>query len=146
MNRILSTIILIGTVLGFPWHMLGQTCRVNAGRSLEGVSNFIEVYEYDFVTEKPSFPGGDRLLLSYINETRHYPEEAYRRGIQGKVVCSFVVNKDGSISHVRVLRGVEPSLNREAVRILSKMPYWRPGRLEGETVPVRVVRTVAFRK
>ncbi len=113
---------------------------------MDGMANYIEVYEYDFVTDKPSFPGGDRLLLSYINKTRSYPEQAYKKGIQGKVVCSFVVNRDGSISHVRVLRGVEPSLNREAVRVLKGMPLWNPGRLDGTAVPVRVVRTVAFRK
>ncbi len=129
-----------------PLHLFSQTCKVNAGHSGAGVNSYIEVYEYDFVTDKPSFPGGDRLLLSYINSTRCYPEEAYKRGIEGKVTCSFVVNKDGSISHVRVLRGVEPSLNKEAVRILSRMPLWSPGRLEGEAVPVRVVRSVAFRK
>lgn len=129
-----------------PQLLFSQTCRVNAGQSVEGVQSYIEVYEYDFVTDKPCFPGGDRLLLSYINSTRCYPEEAYKRGIEGNVTCSFVVNRDGSISHVRVLRGVEPSLNREAVRILSRMPLWNPGRLEGETVPVRVVRSVAFRK
>ncbi|MDE6027274.1 MAG: energy transducer TonB [Muribaculaceae bacterium] len=113
---------------------------------MTGLKNYIEVYEYDFVTEKPSFPGGDSKLLSYINSARKYPEEAYKRGIEGKVTCSFVVNRDGSISHVRVLRGVERSLNKEAVRILSKMPLWHPGRLEGEKVPVRVVRSVTFRK
>ena len=128
-----------------PQFLYSQTCRVNAGHSVEGIKNYIEVYEYDFVSEKPSFPGGDRLLLSYINSTRCYPEDAYKRGIEGKVTCSFVVNRDGSISHVRVLRGVEASLNKEAVRILSRMPVWNPGKLDGEIVPVRVVRTVAFR-
>ena len=146
MNRILSISLIVVTVLLFPFVASSQRCRVNSGKTLEGYKNFIEVYEYDFVNEKPTFPGGDRLLLSYINETRRYPTEAYKKGVQGKVVCSFVVNRDGSISHVKVLRGVEPSLNREAVRILKKMPFWIPGKHEGATVPVRVVRTIAFRK
>ncbi|MDE5791558.1 MAG: energy transducer TonB [Muribaculaceae bacterium] len=146
MHRVLSILLFFCSALTMPQLLFSQTCRVKAGHSVEGVKNYIEVYEYDFVTEKPSFPGGDRLLLSYINSTRCYPEDAYKRGIEGKVTCSFVVNKDGSISHVKVLRGVEPSLNKEAVRILSRMPLWMPGRLEGEAVPVRVVRSVAFRR
>ena len=146
MHRLLSIFLTLGSILLIPQNIFSQTCRVNAGHSVQGVKNYIEVYEYDFVTEKPSFPGGDRLLLSYINSTRCYPSEAYKKGIEGKVTCSFVVNRDGSISHVRVLRGVEPSLNKEAVRILSRMPLWIPGRREGEAVPGRVVRSVAFRK
>ena len=146
MHHFLHTVIILGGMIGATFTMNAQTCRVNAGKSVGGVKSYIEVYEYDFVTEKPTFPGGDRHFLSYINETRVYPEEAYRRGVQGKVTCSFVVNIDGSISHISILRGVEASLNREAIRIISGMPVWNPGKLDGQTVPVRVVRSVAFRK
>lgn len=123
-----------------------QTCRVKAGNSHGGGCSYIEVYEYDYVSEKPTFPGGTQKLISFINENRKYPAEAYKKGIQGRVTCSFVVNPDGSISHVSVLRGVEASLNQEAVRIMSKMPEWLPGKLDGHTVPVRVVWAVPFRK
>lgn len=146
MHRLFTIILTLVFGAWFYPSMKAQTCKVKSGNAVEGSKCYIEVYEYDFVSEKPSFPGGDRLLLSYINSTRCYPEDAYKHGVEGKVTCSFVVNKDGSISHVKVLRGVEPSLNREAVRILSKMPLWNPGRLEGEAVPVRVVRSVTFRK
>lgn len=123
-----------------------QTTRVNIGTSQTGTVNYIEVYEYDYVTEKPSFPGGDPLLVKFINNHREYPKEAYEKGIQGRVTCSFVVNADGSVSHISVLRGVEASLNKEAVRILSEMPEWIPGKLNGKPVPTRVVRSVPFRK
>lgn len=123
-----------------------QTCRVNAGCTPTGTMTYIEVYEYDYVSEKPSFPGDDSQLMTFINEHRRYPQEAYKRGIEGRVTCSFVVNADGSISHISVLRGVEPSLNKEAVRILSEMPEWIPGRLNGKAVPTRVVRSVPFRR
>jgi len=146
MHQLLRRLILAGGLLATTLSLRAQTCRVNAGTSAGGVRSYIEVYEYDFVTEKPTFPGGDYLLLPYINETRVYPEAAYRRGIQGKVTCSFVVNTDGSISHISVLRGVEASLNKEAIRIISSMPAWVPGRLDGQAVPVRVVRSVPFRK
>lgn len=123
-----------------------QTYRVNVGSPSAGCTNYIEVYEYDYVTEKPTFPGGTTKLMNYINATRSYPKEAYKKGIQGRVTCSFIVNADGSISHISVLRGVEPSLNKEAVRILSKMPEWTPGKMNGEAVPTRVVWSVNFRK
>ena len=122
-----------------------QTCRVSMGDS-NGHQAYMEVYEYDYVSEKPSFPGGDCQLMEFINHTRKYPDKAYRRGIQGRVTCSFVVNANGSISHVTVLKSVEESLNREAVRILSLMPDWTPGRVDGRPVPVRVVRCIPFRR
>lgn len=105
-----------------------------------------EVYEYDYVTEKPEFPGGNASLVRYINHTREYPARAYRNGIQGRVTVSFIVNTDGSVSDACVLRGVEPTLNAEAVRIIDNMPQWQPGRLHGRAVPVRVIQTIAFRR
>lgn len=123
-----------------------QTCRVNIGSSQSGSVNYIEVYEYDYVSEKPCFPGGDALLMQFINSHREYPKEAYSKGIQGRVTCSFVVNADGSICHISVLKGVEASLNQEAIRIFSEMPAWIPGKLEGKAVPTRVVRSVPFRR
>ena len=106
----------------------------------------MDVYEYDFVDVQPQFPGGERALMNYINQTREYPYHAYHNKIQGRVVCSFVVNIDGSISNVEVIKGVEESLNREAVRILGRMPEWTPGRINGQPVPTRVVWSVPFRK
>lgn len=129
-----------------PLSASAQTCRVNCGTSSNGTRTYMEVYEYDYVAEKPSFPGGDSRLVAFINETRRYPEEAYAKGIQGRVMCSFVINTDGTVSNISVLKGVEKSLNQEAVRIFSKMPVWTPGRLDGVPVPVRVIWPVPFRK
>lgn len=129
-----------------PRQALAQTCRVNIGTTPTGCVNYMEVFEYDYVTEKPSFPGGDTHLMNFINKTREYPKSAYTRRIQGRVTCSFVVNVDGSISHISVIRGVEPSLNKEAIRVLSKMPEWKPGKLNGQPVPTRVVWSVPFRR
>lgn len=148
MNRILLLIILLtGLMPGLaPMKASGQTCRVKAGNSAGGHRSYIEVYEYDYVKEKPSFPGGDANLVSFINTHRQYPKEAYKNGIQGRVTCSFVVNADGTVSHISILKGVEPSLNNEAIRIMSLMPEWKPGRHDGKAVPVRVVWSVPFRK
>lgn len=123
-----------------------QTCRIRVGRSSEGNVSYREVYEYDYVKIKPQFPGGDDKLVAFINDNRQYPSEAYKKGIQGRVTCSFVVNADGSVSHISILKGVEHSLNKEALRIMGKMPEWSPGKHEGRAVPVRVIWSVPFRK
>ena len=146
MNKFFCFISLFLFLLGSAAGASAQTCRVNAGTTIEGTTSYIEVFEYDYVTEKPSYPGGDSELMNFINRTREYPKEAYSRGVQGRVTCSFVVNTDGSVSHISVLRGVEASLNKEAIRVLSLMPCWEPGRLNGKTVPTRVVRSVPFRR
>ncbi|MDE6330913.1 MAG: energy transducer TonB [Muribaculaceae bacterium] len=124
----------------------GQTCRISVGATPQGQQCYMEVYEYDYVTEKPAYPGGDAQLIEFINANRQYPDRAYREGVQGRVTCSFVVNANGQISHIKVLKSVEESLNREAVRILSLMPDWEPGRVDGHPVPVRVIRSIPFRK
>lgn len=124
-----------------------QTCRIRIAVGADGDRiEYREVYQYDYVWEKPSFPGGDDKLMNFINKNRRYPKRAYKAGIQGRVSCSFIVNTDGSISCVQVYKGVEASLNEEAVRIFRKMPRWKPGRVNGEAVAVRVIRTVPFRK
>lgn len=141
--RIISLLILSFGL--YSWAQ-AQTCKVNCGVNHEGCLKYKEVYEYDYVTEKPSFPGGETKFVRYINKTREYPKEAYEKGIEGRVICSFVVNSDGSISNIQILRGVERSLNNEAVRIISKMPDWVPGKIDGQNVPVRVIHPIVFRK
>lgn len=141
----LAILTFVGALFIAP-RLNAQTCRVRMGVNQAGVKIYREVYEYGYVSEKPTFPGGDSELMSYINKNRHYPADAYRRGIQGRVSCSFIVNEDGTISHLRVIKGVEESLNREAVRLLSEMPPWKAGRQSGKAVPVRVVWSVPFRK
>lgn len=145
----LHALLLIAGILSttaFITEATAQKCRVSSGVTSDGHRSFKEVYEFDYVEEKPEFPGGGTSLVNYINEHRRYPAKAYAIGIEGRVTCSFVVNADGTVSNVTVIRGVEPSLNREAVRILSSMPQWSPGKLEGQTVPVRVICAVPFRK
>lgn len=148
MIRLYICILIISGLV--PWFPAldsdAQTYRVRAGNNSAGCKAYMEVYEYDYVKVKPVFPGGNAKLVAFINENRRYPAEAYKKGIQGRVTCSFVVNADGSVSHISILRGVEHSLNQEALRIMSKMPEWTPGRHDGQTVPVRVVWSVPFRK
>lgn len=103
------------------------------------------IYSYDYVDEQPHFPGGEHGLTTYINRTREYPYNAHANGIEGRVLCSFVINEDGSVSDIRIVRGVETSLNEESVRIIKKMPKWEPGREQGKPVKVRYVIPIVFR-
>ena len=93
------------------------------------------------VETMPEFPGGQQALFKYLSENVKYPVIAQENGIQGRVICQFVVNKDGSIVEVEVVRsGGDPSLDKEAVRVIKSMPKWKPGQQRGK--PVRVKYTV----
>lgn len=100
---------------------------------------------YDVVGQMPSFPGGISGLRTYLNQNIRYPAEAQENCVQGRVVVSFVVGKDGHISDVTVLRSVDPSLDKEAVRVIRNMPRWTPGKQGGEPVKVRYNVPVSFR-
>ena len=108
--------------------------------------SYTEVYEFDYVDIQPQFPGGERGLTNFVNKTREYPYHAYKNKIQGRVLCSFIVGTDGRVSDVRVIRGAgDESLNREAIRVIGKMPKWSVGKVGDHAVPVRVVLPIAFR-
>lgn len=108
--------------------------------------SYMEVYEFDYVDIQPQFPGGERGLINFINKTREYPYHAYKKRIEGRVLCSFIVGTDGRVSDVRVIRGArDESLNREAIRVIGKMPKWSVGKVGDHAVPVRVVLPIAFR-
>ena len=93
------------------------------------------------VESMPQFPGGQQALFKYLSENVKYPVIAQENGIQGRVICQFVVNKDGSIVDVEVVRsGGDPSLDKEAIRVIKTMPKWKPGKQRGK--PVRVKYTV----
>ena len=100
---------------------------------------------FDVVEEMPSFPGGNGALMSYLNGNTKYPVVAQENGVQGKVIISFVVERDGSISDVKVARSVDPSLDREAQRVVKSMPRWKPGKQNGSAVRVKYTVPVVFR-
>ena len=97
------------------------------------------------VDVQPDFPGGQRALINFINKVKEYPQQAYVNNVEGRVVCSVVINADGSVGDIYVVRGVEVSLDREAVRILRSMPNWHAGMLGGDKVSVRCFIPVVFR-
>ncbi|MCM1503505.1 MAG: energy transducer TonB [Bacteroidales bacterium] len=102
-------------------------------------------FPFQEVDEKPSFMGGDANAFSrWVNERLIYPEIAKNNGAQGCVTLQFTVNADGTVSDVKVIRGVEPSLDKEAVRVVSKSPKWIPGKKDGRYVRVTYTFPVIF--
>ncbi|MDE7086345.1 MAG: TonB family protein [Prevotella sp.] len=104
-----------------------------------------ETKVFDVVEQMPSFPGGAGALMQYLSSNIKYPVVAEENGVQGRVVCTFVVEKDGSITDVRVIKAVDPSLDKEAVRVVKGMPKWIPGKQNGSAVRVKYTVPVTFR-
>ena len=100
---------------------------------------------FDVVEVMPSFPGGQGALIQYLNSHVKYPVVAQENGIQGRVTISFVVERDGSITDVKVARSVDPSLDKEAARVVSSMPRWTPGKRNGSAVGVKCNVRVVFK-
>ncbi len=99
---------------------------------------------YDMVEVRPMFPGGDAAMFEYLAANLKYPEEAKKTRIGGRVICQFVVTSEGQIGDVKVMRGVSPELDQEAVRVIKAMPAWTPGQHNGQAVSVRYTLPIMF--
>ena len=99
---------------------------------------------FDVVEEMPQYPGGPQALFKFLGENVHYPEEAEKAGIQGRVIATFIVEKDGSISQPTVVKSVDPLLDAEAIRVISAMPNWKPGKQNGKVVRVKYTVPLSF--
>ena len=101
---------------------------------------------YFIVPKMPEFPGGDSALRRYITDNLKYPEEAKESGISGKVFVQFVINKNGEVENPQIARGLEPTLDKEAIRVIQSLPKWKPGqnksKYDNEWVPVKVAFTI----
>lgn len=104
-----------------------------------------EVFQFFVLEDKPEFPGGQKALLTYIAKNTNYPEIAKENGIQGRVFVGFVIDKDGSVTNVRVLRSVDPYLDSEAERVVKSMPAWKPGKQRGKAVKVQYQVPINFK-
>lgn len=100
---------------------------------------------FTVVEQMPMYPGGNGALMGYLRDNIKYPTVAAENGVQGRVVVGFVVERDGSITDVNILRGVDPSLDREAMRVVKSMPRWNPGKQNGSAVRVKYQVPVSFR-
>jgi protein TonB len=128
--------------------------------SIEDNQEWFDPQEYDFVVvepepepdeiflvveDQPEFPGGTAALMEYLRKNIKYPAICRENNIQGKVIVTFVVNKDGSIVDIEVIKSVNPSLDKEAIRVISQMPNWKPGAQRGKPVRVKYSVPVNFR-
>ena len=93
----------------------------------------------------PSFPGGPAELMKWLGSHVQYPAIAQENGVQGRVIVAFVVEKDGSVTDVTVVRSVDPSLDKEAARVVRQMPKWIPGKQNGAAVRVKYNVPVTFK-
>ena len=120
--------------------MLGLT-TVNAQKTVVAQKN---QQVFDVVEQMPEYPGGMQALLEYLMENVKYPEDAEKQKIEGRVIATFVVETDGSINNVEVVKPAFPSLDAEAVRVLSAMPKWTPGMQSGKVVRVKYTVPINF--
>lgn len=100
---------------------------------------------YDVVDEMPSFPGGPKAMFDYLAENVQYPKEIGETCAQGRVIISFIIEKDGSITEPTVVKSIHPALDKEALRVVRSMPKWTPGSQNGVRVRVKYVIPVTFR-
>ncbi len=100
---------------------------------------------FQVVENMPEFPGGRKALMEYLSENIKYPSIAAENNIQGRVICQFTVWKDGTIKDIVVARGIDPSLDREAIRVVQGMPKWTPGKQRGKAVNCRFTLPIMFR-
>lgn len=124
--------------------MFAQSDGVNT------TSNDMVVGDDDYICVQyetwPKFPGGQQAMIKYIQENLKYPKQALKKQIQGRSICQFIVEKDGSITHIRVVRSSgNKSLDRAAIRVIKTMPKWTPGRLQGKIVRTTYALPVNFR-
>lgn len=97
------------------------------------------------VEQMPTYPGGMRELYSFISKQMNYPSKARKMGVEGRVTISFVIDKDGSIINIKLLRGIGSGCDKEAIRVLSKMTKWNPGKQRGKPVKVRMTIPITFK-
>lgn len=105
----------------------------------------IENVTFTVVEEMPQFPGGEKAMLDYLSKNVKYPEEDAKKGIQGRVIVSFVINRNGKAVNPIIVRGVTPTLDAEAVRVIENMPDWTPGKQKGQNVNVKYTLPINFR-
>ena len=127
---------------------LASFMKAEAEKSLETLSEATPAPQdsvFQAVEEMPEFPGGMQAMMQFIADNVKYPSIAQKNGVQGRVITQFMVGKDGSITDAKVLRSVDPYLDKEALRVISAMPKWKPGKQDGKAVATRFTVPVVFR-
>ena len=130
----ISTLVLLVIVFA-PAGVNAQNKKVKKAQTHKETTTDDKVY--DVCEQMPTYEGGDAALLKYLGENLKLPEEDQERGMQGRMVVGFIVEKDGSLTNVKVLRPVDIALDAEVLRVVKGMPKWIPGRHNGQRVRVR---------
>ncbi|MEZ4936382.1 MAG: M56 family metallopeptidase [Crocinitomicaceae bacterium] len=140
--RYVSILPILGLVfiLG-SWNSTNQWSHGISSLNILGDSDSV----YDKVEKMPEFPGGMDALIKYMQKEIKYPKEAEKNNIQGKVMIEFIVDKEGQVTHAKVLNGVDENLNNEALRVVEAMPNWTPGEDKGKKVKVKMVLPIIFK-
>ena len=99
---------------------------------------------YDIVEQMPEYPGGLTALMNYLRTNTRYPAAAQKAGIEGRVIVSFIVEPNGSVSNVEIVRSVDTDLDQEALRVVRQMPKWKPGKQDGSIVRVKFHLPIKF--
>ena len=124
--------------------LLGNSINVVACNSeIDNITQQEEIYHLP--DKMPKFKGGETGLAKFLKENVKYPNIARENGVQGRVLVEFIVEKNGSITNVKIIKGVEPNLNNEALRVVNMMPRWKPGKHNGKKVRVRYSMPIHFR-
>ena len=138
----ISTLVLLAVVFA-PAGANAQNKKVKKARTHKDTTTDDKVY--DVCEQMPTYEGGNVALLKYLTDSVKYPELAKKHGVQGRVVIGFIVEKDGSLTNVKVLRAVDRALDAEALRVVKGMPKWIPGCQDEQLVRVRYNVPVSFR-
>jgi protein TonB len=100
---------------------------------------------FEKVEDMPEFPGGEQAMMKFVSENVQYPEEAKEKEISGRVLVGFIVEKDGSVNEVKIVRGIGGGCDEEAVRVVKAMPKWKPGKEKGKPVRVSYIMPIFFK-
>lgn len=125
----------------------GEYCEVDSPWVIKGIkieSKVLENGVYEYVEEMPTYPGGMAAFMAFVQKNFKYPKGVEQEGIQGRIVCTLVINEDGSVSDVKVVKPVHPLFDAESIRVMESMPKWNPGRHEGKAVKVRYTLPIAI--
>ena len=131
--RLLATLSVLALLLMVNTNAMAQSKKIANDKVLEKA----EVM--------PQFPGGDQAMMKFVSENVQYPEEAKEKEISGRVMVGFIVEKDGSVNEVKIVRGIGGGCDEEAVRVVKAMPKWKPGKEKGKPVRVSYIMPIFFK-
>jgi protein TonB len=118
----------------------GKSASISAEKDIDVAEKIFTVVETN-----PEYPGGNAAMMKFLYENLHYPAVAQENGIQGRVTLQFVVTSNGEIRGTKILKGVDPSLDKEAIRVIQSMPKWTPGKQDGKPVNVWITLPITFK-